>query len=139
MADTPLRGALEAFFPYCATTGEVTVRVSVNYMPDQSSPKDRRWFWAYHVRIENDGDQPVQLISRHWVIEDGSGIRQEVRGEGVVGEMPVIAPGASHDYVSGCPLDTSDGSMVGSFQMIDAQGRGFEVAIPLFELEGPGS
>ena len=117
--------------------GEVTVRVSVNYMPDQSSPSDRRWFWAYHVRIENDGEQPVQLISRHWVIEDGSGIRQEVRGEGVVGEMPVITPGASHDYVSGCPLDTPEGSMVGSFQMIDAQGKGFEVAIPLFELEAP--
>ena len=128
---------MEAFFPYCATTGEVTVRVSVNYMAEQSSPAAQRWFWAYHVRIENDGDQPVQLISRHWVIEDGAGGRHEVRGEGVVGEMPVIAPGASHDYVSGCPLETSSGSMVGSFQLIDAAGRGFEVAIPLFELSVP--
>ncbi|WP_343347901.1 Co2+/Mg2+ efflux protein ApaG [Sphingomicrobium sp. XHP0239] len=135
MTETPLSGTLEAFFPYSATTGDVTVRVSVNFMPEQSSPADNRWFWAYHVRIENGRDQPVQLISRHWVIKDGLGVRHEVRGEGVVGEMPVIAPGGSHDYVSGCPLDTSEGSMVGSFQLIDAEGKGFEVAIPLFELD----
>ncbi|MCJ8192018.1 Co2+/Mg2+ efflux protein ApaG [Sphingomicrobium aestuariivivum] len=137
MTDLPTSGMLEALFPYAATTGAITVRVSVNYMPEQSSPSDKRWFWAYHVRIENHGDKPVQLISRHWIIEDGDRITAEVKGDGVVGEMPVIAPGQSHDYVSGCPLDTATGSMQGSYQMIDADGQGFEVAIPLFELEAP--
>ncbi|MCJ7420319.1 Co2+/Mg2+ efflux protein ApaG [Sphingomicrobium astaxanthinifaciens] len=137
MTDLPTSGMLEAFFAYAATTGGITVRVAVNYMPEQSAPADKRWFWAYHVRIENHGDKPVQLISRHWVIEDGDHVTAEVRGDGVVGEMPVIAPGESHDYVSGCPLDTPRGTMQGSYQMIDADGRGFEVAIPLFDLSAP--
>ena len=139
MTDLPTSGFLEALFPYAATTGGITVRVSVSYMPEQSNPADRRWFWAYHVRIENHGDAPVQLVGRHWVIEDGDGITAEVRGEGVVGEMPVIVPGCSHDYVSGCPLDTPNGAMQGSYQMVDAAGTGFEVAIPLFDLEAPGN
>ena len=71
------------------------------------------------------------------MIKDADGVIHEVRGDGVIGEMPVIAPGASHDYVSGCPLDTATGTMQGSYQMIDSEGKGFEVAIPLFELEGP--
>ena len=139
MTDLPTSGVLEALFPYSATTGETTVRVSVGYMPEQSSPQDSRWFWAYHVRIENHGEAPIQLISRHWVIEDSAGIRHEVRGEGVVGEMPVIAPGSSYDYVSGCPLATPTGSMEGAYQMVGESGDGFEVEIPKFALQGPAA
>ena len=94
-------------FPHVATTGEIHVRVAVSFLPEQSAPKAGRWFWSYHIRIENDGERSVQLLSRHWRITDGRGTEHEVRGEGVVGEMPLIPPGGSYDYVSGCPLSTS--------------------------------
>ena len=128
---------LDMLFPYAATTGTITVRVSVSYLAEQSSPQEDRWFWSYHVRIENHGDGPVQLLARRWLILDGRGNASEVVGEGVVGDMPVIAPGASYDYVSGCPLSTPTGSMEGDYQMIDEHGAGFEVEIPKFALKGP--
>ncbi|WP_260483835.1 Co2+/Mg2+ efflux protein ApaG [Sphingomicrobium flavum] len=128
---------LDMLFPYAATTGSITVRVSVSYLAEQSSPQEDRWFWSYHVRIENHGDGPVQLLARRWLIMDGRGNASEVVGEGVVGDMPVIAPGASYDYVSGCPLSTPTGSMEGDYQMIDEHGAGFEVEIPKFALKGP--
>jgi len=128
---------VKAFFPAAETTGDVTVRVSASYLPDQSEPERGRWFWAYHVRIENDGAQAVQLLSRHWVITDGRGARHSVEGEGVVGEQPVIAPGAAYDYVSGCPLATPSGAMQGSYQVVTADGRRFAVAIPRFALTAP--
>ena len=128
---------LNMLFPYAATTGAITVRVSVSYLAEQSSPQEDRWFWSYHVRIENHGDGPVQLLARRWLIMDGRGNASEVVGEGVVGDMPVIAPGASYDYVSGCPLSTPTGSMEGDYQMIDEHGAGFEVEIPKFALKGP--
>ena len=128
---------LNMLFPYAATTGSITVRVSVSYLAEQSSPQEDRWFWSYHVRIENHGDGPVQLLARRWLIMDGRGNASEVVGEGVVGDMPVIAPGASYDYVSGCPLSTPTGSMEGDYQMIDEHGAGFEVEIPKFALKGP--
>ncbi|QIK97148.1 Co2+/Mg2+ efflux protein ApaG [Sphingomonas sp. HDW15A] len=121
-------------FPYVAKTGALVVRVAVSYLPEQSAPAAGRWFWSYHVRIENDGDRPVQLLSRHWIIRDGNGTEHEVRGEGVVGEMPLIMPGASYDYVSGCPLATDSGAMEGSYRMIDEDGTSFDVAIPRFPL-----
>jgi ApaG protein len=99
--------------------------------------KTGRWFWSYHVRIENEGDRPVQLLGRHWVIRDSRGATQEVRGEGVVGETPLIPAGGSFDYVSGCPLDTPSGSMHGSFRMIADDGSGFDVEIPHFALLSP--
>lgn len=130
---------MKALFPYEAITRGVTVRVSVTYLPDQSEPAHGRWFWAYHIRIENDGDGTVQLLTRHWIITDGRGGQEEVRGDGVVGDQPMIDPGESYDYVSGCPLKTPSGSMEGSYGMIDADGTPFEIAIPAFLLQSPAT
>ena len=129
--------AMNAFFPHSATTRGVTVRVSVSFLPEQSEPDKGRWFWAYHIRLENGGNQAVQLISRHWLITDGRGARHEVRGDGVVSEQPVIEPGQSYDYVSGCPLHTPTGTMEGSYHMVAEDGSSFEAAIPRFALVGP--
>lgn len=128
---------MKLLFPHCATTREVTVRVSVSFLPEQSEPGRGRWFWGYHVRLENEGRVSVQLVSREWTIVDGRGGRHEVIGEGVVGEQPVIEPGASFDYVSGCPLSTPSGFMEGRYHMIDEAGSGFAVAIPRFPLVAP--
>jgi ApaG protein len=128
---------VKSLFPHSQTTDDVTVRVSVNFLPEQSEPPRGRWFWAYHVRIENAGRMAVQLISREWTIGDGRGGRHEVQGEGVVGEQPVIEPGASFDYVSGCPLTTPTGWMEGRYQMVGADGRAFSVGIPRFPLVAP--
>jgi ApaG protein len=128
---------VKALFPNAATTDGVTVRVSVSYLPEQSEPERGRWFWAYHIRLENEGDESVQLLTRHWVITDGRGARHSVEGEGVVGEQPVIEPGASFDYVSGCPLATSSGAMQGTYRMVREDGAIFEVAIPRFSLFAP--
>lgn len=132
-----MTGAMKSLFPNVAETKGVVVRVSVSYLPEQSEPRRGRWFWAYHVRIENEGPVTVQLLTRHWVITDGRGLRHSVEGEGVVGEQPQIAPGASFDYVSGCPLQTPTGSMQGSYHMIAADGSAFDVDIPRFALIAP--
>ncbi len=128
---------MKALFPHKATTRDVTVRVSVSFLPEQSDPAKGRWFWAYHVRVENGGRRAVQLVSREWSIVDGRGGRHEVQGEGVVGEQPVIEPGGSFDYVSGCPLNTPTGHMEGRYHMVSAQGTSFAVAIPRFPLIAP--
>lgn len=128
---------MKSLFPHCATTREITVRVSVSYLPEQSEPAKGRWFWAYHVRLENSGAQPVQLISREWSINDGRGSTHKVQGEGVVGEQPVLEPGGSFDYVSGCPLNTPSGWMEGLYHMVAADGMSFAVTIPRFPLTAP--
>ncbi len=128
---------MKSLFTDVAETGTITVRVSVSYLPEQSEPQRGRWFWAYHIRIENHGDQAVQLLTRHWIITDGRGARHSVEGEGVVGEQPLIAPGGSFDYVSGCPLSTPTGNMQGSYHMLAADGSAFDVAIPMFALLAP--
>ena len=128
---------MKALFPNVAETRGVVVRVSVSYLPEQSEPARGRWFWAYHIRIENEGAQTVQLLTRHWTIVDGRGVGHTVEGEGVVGEQPMIEPGASYDYVSGCPLATPTGSMQGNYHMMDESGAGFDVAIPKFALIAP--
>jgi ApaG protein len=128
---------MEALFAHAAETRGIAVRVQVSYLAEQSEPARGRWFWAYHIRIENASDRTVQLLTRHWIITDGRGARHSVEGEGVVGEQPVIAPGTSYDYVSGCPLSTPTGSMQGSYHMIDDDGEGFDVAIPKFALLAP--
>jgi ApaG protein len=130
-------GALDLLFPHSAETKGVAVRVAVSFLADQSEPAGGRWFWAYHIRIENKGAQEVQLLTRRWVITDGRGERHVVEGEGVVGEQPVVLPGDSYDYVSGCPLDTPTGSMEGSYQMVRADGLLFDARIPRFSLIGP--
>lgn len=128
---------IKALFPFVAETRGVVVRVSVSYLPEQSEPDRGRWFWAYHIRLENEGDVAVQLLTRHWVITDGRGARHSVEGEGVVGEQPLIQPGASFDYVSGCPLTTQTGSMQGSYQMMGEDGVSFDAEIPKFALIAP--
>lgn len=128
---------MKELFPHHATTGDITVRVSVSFLPEQSEPAKGRWFWAYHIRIENGGARPVKLVSREWIISDGRGTRNEVRGEGVVGEQPLLEPGASFDYVSGCPLTTPTGAMEGRYFMIGADGSRFAVNIPRFPLLAP--
>ena len=125
---------LAMLFPNVTVTRGIAVRVAVSFLAEQSDPSSERWFWSYHVRIENGSDVAVQLLSRSWTIIDGRGTAHEVVGEGVVGEMPLIAPGASFDYVSGCPLDTPVGSMSGSYRMVDEDGTAFDVAIPRFQL-----
>ena len=128
---------LALLFPHVAVTRDVTVRVAVSFLAEQSAPEQGRWFWSYHIRIENRGKATVQLLARHWRIVDGRGNVHEVRGQGVVGDMPVIGPGDSYDYVSGCPLDTAAGSMSGHYQLVDEAGEPFQVEIPEFTLLSP--
>lgn len=115
-------------------TSAFRIRVAPQYVADQSDPVKSYFFFAYHVNIQNSGRAPAQLISRHWVITDGHGHVEHVKGDGVVGEQPVIEPGESYEYVSFCPLPTPTGSMKGSYKMLDEQGRKFEVSIPEFDL-----
>ncbi len=129
--------ALALLFPHVAVSGELTVRVAVSYLPEQSAPDQGRWFWSYHIRIENGGDETVQLLERYWRITDGRGSVHEVRGQGVVGEMPVITAHESYDYVSGCPLDTPAGSMSGHYIFVDEAGERIEADIPEFALLSP--
>jgi ApaG protein len=124
-------------FPNVAVSGALTVRVAVSYLPEQSAPDQGRWFWSYHIRIENGGEATVQLLERYWRIVDGRGNVHEVRGQGVVGEMPVITAGESYDYVSGCPLDTPAGVMGGHYVFVDEQGERIEADIPEFALVSP--
>jgi ApaG protein len=128
---------LSSLFGVAAETRGITVRVHVSYLPEQSEPDRGRWWWAYHIRIENDSPITVQLLTRHWIITDGRGARHSVEGEGVVGDKPVIAPGASYDYVSGVPLATPTGSMQGTYNMIGEDGSAFDVEIPKFALLAP--
>ena len=123
---------------YEAETEGVLVRVRPSYLAGQSDPDGGRWVWAYQVEIVNLTALPVQLMARRWVITDGQGRVEEVRGAGVVGEQPVIKPGDSYSYASGCPLGTPTGSMVGGYYMTDSSGRSFEAAIPAFSLDVPG-
>ena len=128
---------MNALFPHSAQTRDIVVRVAVSFLLEQSDPSRGHWFWAYHIRIENLGRQPVQLMTRHWTITDGRGARHEVRGDGVVGEQPVIEPGQSYDYVSGCPLHTPTGAMEGSYHIVSGDGSSFDARIPRSFLTAP--
>lgn len=120
---------------YASTTREIKVTVKAFYLEEQSSPDDSRYVFAYQIRIENLGQATVQLRTRHWRITDGNGHTEEVHGDGVVGEQPVLAPGDSFQYTSGTPLATESGFMVGSYEMVATDGERFEVAIPAFALD----
>lgn len=122
---------------YSEMTRSIKVIVKPFYLADQSSPGDSHYVWAYHVRIENHGQETVQLRRRHWHITDGLGRVQEVRGPGVVGEQPVLAPGDSFEYTSGTPLKTPSGIMVGSYEMETPSGESFAVKVPAFSLDSP--
>lgn len=122
---------------YEAITRGIRIRVEPQYMEEQSSPDEGHFVWSYEVEISNDSKETVQLKTRAWRITDGLGRTEEVRGPGVVGQTPVIPPGGTFSYTSGCPLKTPQGIMVGSYQMEDEEGRLFDVAIPAFSLDSP--
>jgi ApaG protein len=124
---------------YSATTRGVRVTVSPRFMAERSDPEQGRFFWAYGVTIENLGAETVTLVSRHWRITDALNRLEEVHGPGVVGEQPVLQPGDSFEYTSGCPLETPSGAMQGSYQMITASGESFDAEIPAFSLHLPGA
>jgi ApaG protein len=122
---------------YLATTRGIRVRVVPQFLEEQSAPHENQFFWAYSIEITNEGSETVQLKARHWRITDANGRMEEVRGPGVVGETPVLAPGESFSYTSGCPLKTPSGIMVGSYRMVTSGGFSFDVKIPAFSLDSP--
>lgn len=122
---------------YSATTNSVQVTVETEFLEEQSEPEDHQFVWAYHIRIENQGRETLKLLTRYWRITDSLGRTQEVRGAGVVGEQPVLAPGEAFEYTSGTPLGTPSGLMVGSYEMVSETGERFDVAVPAFSLDSP--
>jgi ApaG protein len=120
-----------------AVTRGIRVHVEAQYDPTRSMPHLSRWFFLYTVRIVNEGSVTAQLISRHWIITDATGHVEEVRGPGVVGEQPILAPGQAFEYTSGCPLPTPFGSMHGTYQMVTADGERFDADIATFTLSEP--
>ena len=123
---------------YRQVTDDIAVSVEPIYLDGQSVPDESRYVWAYRIVIENNSGSTVQLQSRYWRIVDGNGRVEEVRGPGVVGEQPILNPGDSYTYSSGCPLTTPSGTMVGRYQMRAEDGRDFEIDIPAFSLDIPG-
>ena len=119
---------------YREITQGIEVDVVPEYLTDESSPESEQYVFAYHITITNRGETDVQLLSRHWIITDGKGQMHEVKGPGVVGEQPKLAPGQAHQYSSFCPLPTPTGNMRGSYQLVNNLGAAFDVRIPLFFL-----
>ena len=124
---------------YRAVTRQIEVTVEPNFMPGRSSAAEGQYFWSYTIVITNSGEETVQLKTRHWIITDASGRRQEVRGEGVVGEQPKLAPGERFQYTSGVPLPTESGFMTGRYQMVTDRGERFEIDVPTFSLDSPNA
>ncbi len=122
---------------YSSTTNAIKVSVKPTYLDAQSDPQDHHYVWSYHVRIENQSGETVQLINRYWHITDALGRVQEVHGAGVVGEQPVLKPGQTFEYTSGTPLPTPSGIMTGCYEM-QAGDKKFNIAIPAFSLDLPG-
>ncbi len=120
-------------------TEGIKVSVRAVYVPEQSSPRVRRYVFAYTVKIANEGESPAQLRSRHWIITDGDGRVEEVRGPGVIGQQPYLAPGDQFEYTSGCVLTTPRGEMRGTYEMHRPDGSSFEAAIAPFSLSLPYS
>jgi ApaG protein len=121
------------------TTAGIRITVRSLYLSERSDPGEGRYAFAYQIQIANEGKETVQLRRRHWIITDGNGDIEEVEGEGIVGEQPVLAPGAIHEYTSGAIIETPFGTMEGTYQMTSDDGRGFDIAIPRFRLERPGT
>lgn len=122
-----------------AVTRGIRIRVEPRFHPARSQVEAGQWFFVYTVTIRNEGDEVVQLLNRHWVITDGQGDVEEVRGPGVVGEQPVLAPGEEHRYASGCPLATPVGTMEGSYEMLTSAGETFDARVAPFTLCEPGT
>ena len=117
----------------------IRVQVVSQYIPQRSLPNDEQYFFAYHVRILNEGAAPAQLISRHWIITDGTGKQEQVRGPGVIGEQPRLEPGESFEYTSACPLRTPVGTMQGAYRMVRDDGVEFDAEIAPFTLAMPSA
>ena len=128
---------MAAMFTSEVSTRGVRVSVLSEYAPDRSQPAQQNWFFLYTITITNEGDETVQLISRHWIITDSAGHVEEVKGLGVVGQQPVLAPGETFTYTSGCPLKTPFGKMEGTYQMTSRSGERFDVRIAPFTLSEP--
>jgi ApaG protein len=124
---------------YRAVTRQIEVTVEPRFMPERSSAERSQYFWAYSIVITNAGRETVQLRTRHWIITDATGKKQEVKGDGVVGEQPTLAPGERFEYTSGVPLPTASGFMTGRYQMVTAGGEKFEIDVPTFSLDSPDS
>jgi ApaG protein len=122
---------------YEKVTRNICVSVRPFYLEEQSSPDEDHFVWAYRVSIENRSTETVQLLNRHWRITDKHGRLQEIKGPGVVGEQPVLKPGETYEYTSGCPLGTPSGIMVGSYEMTTTGGERFDIEIPAFSLDSP--
>ena len=122
---------------YARITKAIKVTVEPSFLEDQSAPEDDHFVWAYHIRIENNGERTVRLLTRHWQITDLLGKVHEVQGDGVIGEQPILRPGEAFEYTSGAPLGTPSGFMVGSYGMISESGQCFDVDIPAFSLDSP--
>ncbi|MAI81087.1 MAG: Co2+/Mg2+ efflux protein ApaG [Deltaproteobacteria bacterium] len=120
-----------------AETQGVKIDVEATYSPEYSDPEKSQWFFLYTIAVRNQGEVQVQLMDRHWIIVDGTGHAEEVRGEGVVGSQPQLAPGDAFEYTSGCPLPTPFGSMTGTFRMVREDGTEFQAEIAIFELMEP--
>ena len=120
-----------------AVTRNIRVHVETEYAPGRSDPAQNQWFFLYTIRLTNEGRDTVQLISRHWIITDAMGQTEEVKGKGVVGKQPVLEPGETFEYTSGCELKTPFGSMRGTYQMVMANREGFDVEIPSFTMTEP--
>jgi ApaG protein len=120
-----------------AVTQGIRVVVSSAYVPEQSTPRERRYVFAYTIRISNEGTAPAQLLSRHWIITHGTGHVEEVKGPGVVGAQPKLAPGQSFEYTSGCVLTTPHGTMHGTYEMKREDGSTFQATIAPFSLSMP--
>lgn len=120
-----------------AVTRDIRVRVETELDHERSRPDQKHWFYRYTVTISNEGDETVKLLSRHWVITDGEGRIEEVRGPGVVGHQPTLEPGQSFRYTSGCPLPTPFGTMHGVYEMVTGDGEAFDAEIAPFELSEP--
>ncbi|PJB70509.1 MAG: Co2+/Mg2+ efflux protein ApaG [Alphaproteobacteria bacterium CG_4_9_14_3_um_filter_47_13] len=122
---------------YSKTTNGITVTVEPTYLADQSEPADSHYIWAYHITIENSSSNAIYLRSRYWKITDSNGITQEIKGDGVIGEQPMLKPGERFEYTSGAPLPTPGGIMVGAYHMQNSNGEAFTVDIPAFSLDSP--
>ncbi|OFW23287.1 MAG: Co2+/Mg2+ efflux protein ApaG [Acidobacteria bacterium RIFCSPLOWO2_02_FULL_65_29] len=118
-------------------TNNVRVEVEAKYAPERSQPLKNSWFFHYTVKITNEGDDTIQLLSRHWIATDACGCTEEVKGPGVIGEQPVLAPGESFQYTSGWPLKTSTGVLRGTYQMVSEDAGHFDVEIAPFALYEP--
>ena len=122
---------------YTEVTKNIRVSVKTNFLSDQSDTENSLWVWSYHILIENNGNDKVQLIDRYWKITDATGIIKEVKGSGVIGEQPTIKPGEFFEYTSGTPLNKSSGFMSGNYRMVNENNESFFIDVPVFSLDIP--